>query len=117
MKNIDDYKTKYTYEQRLEQSSKIIRKYEARIPVLVFSKDVILNKFKFLVPSDLSFSQFVYIVRQKIENIKENEALYFFIKDKLISPNTSMIQLYDEYRDDDNHIYITITKETTFGII
>jgi GABA(A) receptor-associated protein len=115
MKIIDDYKTKYTYEQRVEQSSKIMRKYEARIPVLVFSKDVILNKFKFLVPSDLSFSQFVYIVRQRIENLKENEALYFFVKDNLISPNSTLIQLYDEYKDDDGHIYITITKETTFG--
>lgn len=112
---LEEYKNKYTYQQRVEQASKIMRKYEARVPVLVFSKDVILNKFKFLVPYDLSFSQFVYIVRQRIEKINEDEALYFFVNDNLISPNTTMIKLYDEYKDEDGHIYMTIRKEATFG--
>lgn len=115
MKLIEDYKTKFSYEQRVEQSSKILRKYESRIPIMVFSKDVILNRFKYLVPQDLTFSQFQYVVRQRLEKLDESQALYFFCNNQLISPNSTMSQLYDNFKDEDGHLYINICKENTFG--
>ena len=58
----NSFKKKHTFEQRKQESSKIIAKYEDRIPIIVFKDPKCknleeINKNKFLAPTDLTLGQ------------------------------------------------------------
>lgn len=97
-------------------SKRILEKYKDRVPIIVLAdiKDFILEKNKFLVPKDLSFGQFCYIVRKRVK-LSENDGLYFFINNKLIANNQCVEVIYKNNKNDDGFLYITLKKEETFG--
>jgi GABA(A) receptor-associated protein len=130
IKNIP-YKTKFSLEKRREESAKICQKYADRIPVIVTPSgksvgDHPINKEKFLVPGDLTVSQFQYVIRKRIQ-LSAEEAMWIFVVDKdgreVIPPTaTSMAALYKEHVEDtknskeyDGFLYILYSGENTFG--
>lgn len=113
------FKERNTFEKRLEESRRIITKYPERIPVIIErdrrSLDIPdIDRIKYLVPNDLSFSQLIYIIRKRI-NISAEKSLFFFVGEKLV-PFTKLIsQIYEENKDKDGFLYIVYNTETTFG--
>lgn len=115
------FKTKYSLKKRLEESNKIIEKYEDKIPVIVEKhKHATLNeidKHKYLVPSQMTVAQFIYVIRKRIQ-LTDTEALYLFV-DKTLPMSSQTIQsLNDDYKTKPNHdgfLYITYCNENTFG--
>ena len=116
---LEEYKKQNTLQKRQGEASRLIRKYEnKRIPaVLLCDNKIKIDKVKYLVPNDLTFNQFIYVVRQQIQNVSEKDALYFFTtKGEMVSPNISMIELYEKYKDDeDGLLYLVVKIENTFG--
>tara|TARA_B110001469_G_C9615837_1_gene306583 strand:+ start:19 stop:405 length:387 start_codon:yes stop_codon:yes gene_type:complete len=112
------FKDSKTFDERLVESVKIRGKYPNRIPIIINkSEHSTLNdidKQKYLVPNELTFSQFVYIVRKRI-NLSESESLFLFINNKLIPSNKSMKEVYDVDKDHDGFLYVNYTNENTFG--
>ena len=115
---MDLYKSRYTKEYRINEFNKITKKYPERIPIIVCKdKKCLLNdidKQKYLVPKDLTISQFVYIIRKRI-NIESHEALFVTINNTLQSSNSLIEEIYNKYKDDDGFLYVTYTSENTFG--
>lgn len=113
------FKNKYSFEDRKKEFDKIKEKYPDRIPVIVEkSKNCKtlpdIDKKKYLVPKDLSFSQFMYVVRKRIK-LDSDQALYIFINDTLISGNKSMAEIYHEFAEPCGFLFAKYTAEATFG--
>jgi GABA(A) receptor-associated protein len=95
-------------------AKKIKEKYPGRIPVLV--KDTCkleLSKKKYLVPGDITVSQFLHFLRKYIKKIEKEEALFIFINDKI--PVMSSLMSDTNYTSDDGFVYIDLKLESTFG--
>lgn len=112
-----DYKIKKNFEERSKESEIILKKYQNKIPVIINEcydevKDRI--KRKILLPKEITVSEFLYVLRTKF-NINSEESLLVFVNGKIPTSTTSMIYLYEKYKEKDNFLYISIVKENTFG--
>jgi GABA(A) receptor-associated protein len=106
-------------EERKKESGKILSKYPDRIPVIVdvfadSANNVKLDKNKYLVPTDLTVGQFMYVIRKRCKLAPE-KALFLFVDNKLPMANNLMSQLYKSNANEDGFIYITVHEESTFG--
>ena len=73
-----------------------------------------IDKNKYLVSGDMTMSQFIYIIRKRIQ-LKSSEALFFFVNNILCNNSQSMIEIYNLYKDKDGFLYIEYSSENTFG--
>lgn len=115
------FKKRYTFEQRVSESRRVIQKYPDKIPVIVETNTIRsslppLDKEKFLVPRELTVAQLMYVIRRRIRLEKE-KALFIFIRDTLPTSQTLLNEIYALYSDPDGFLYCTITGESTFGSI
>jgi GABA(A) receptor-associated protein len=116
--NMFDFKNKKSYEERIEESNKIIKKYPDRIPIVVekSKKSNVQNidKNKYLVPNDMTLSQFLYIIRKRIK-LETSEALFFFINNTICNNTLLLSEVYNKFKDKDGFLYIEYSTENTFG--
>ena len=116
--SVSRYKKEKTFEQRKLESQSILSRYPGHVPVIV-DKDPKCNlpdieRQKFLVPSDLSNGHFVFVVRMRI-NLTPEESIFLFINKKLPTQNSTMGQLYTDYKDEDGFMYCVYSSDTSFG--
>jgi GABA(A) receptor-associated protein len=114
------FKDFHSLDIRLAQSKHILKKYPDRIPCLIEknpnSQIALADKIKFLVPEDLKIGQLVHVIRKRL-NLSAEKGIFLLINN-IIPPSSSMIyQLYEEYKDEDNFLYIIYSGENTFGTI
>lgn len=115
-----DFKQKYSNEQRLLESSRIINKYPDRIPVICQHaiKDKVLpqiDKSKYLVPADLTVGQFAYVIRKRIK-MNPEQALFLIINDNVMPVvSMTMSEIYTNHKSEDGFVYIYYMGENTFG--
>jgi len=113
-----DFKEQNTFSNRQSESAKIRSKYPDRIPVIVEKvpnsaiKDI--DKKKFLVPSDISVAQFMWIIRKRIQ-LPSERAIFLFVGKILPQSSASMGQIYQEHQDEDGFLYIAYSGENYFG--
>lgn len=110
------FKSKHTFEKRCAESKRILDKYESRVPIIVESSSpkLVLDKAKYLVPDDLSVSQFLYVIRKRVK-LHEQSAMFMFFGGISASGVTSMKEIYEKYKDEDGFLYSTISLENAFG--
>jgi GABA(A) receptor-associated protein len=94
-------------------------KYPGRIPVFVIkghgARDIPdIPKHKYLVPSNLSIGQFIWIIRRQI-TLPPEKALFVFINNTLPSSSALMSELYSIHKCPDGALRMTYTSENTFG--
>jgi GABA(A) receptor-associated protein len=103
---------------RKQESQKIQLKYPTRVPIIVEKcKKSLLNdidKKKYLVPKDMTMSQFIYIIRKRI-NLKASESLFVMVDHQLVQTNRPIGDVYDEHLNGDGFLYMIYTSENTFG--
>ena len=114
-----DFKNKYSFDERHNESIKIRQKYPDKIPIIcqknkncIYSYE--LSKNKYLVPNDLTLGQFLIVIRRRIK-INSNTALFLLINNKLFSSSEIISNIYEYEKDKDQFLYITYTSENTFG--
>ena len=66
----------------------------------------IIDKKKYLVPSDLTVGQFCYVIRKRIKLAPE-KAIFIFVNEVLPPTAALMSSIYDEHKDEDGFLYIT----------
>jgi GABA(A) receptor-associated protein len=112
------FKNKHTIDQRKHESKRIIEKYPDRLPIIVEVRknDSIppLDKQKYLVPSDLTIGQFIYVIRKRIR-LDPHKALYLFFNNTLLPTSAPIGKIYDEHKDPDGFLYSIISCEDSFG--
>lgn len=105
------------FEKRVHESKRLESKHPDRVPVLVQPGNDQTPKtdtFKYLVPKTTTVGQFVDTIRKKTK-LKSCQALFVFVNGVLPPTSSSMIQVYQEHREDDGFLYVTYTLENTFG--
>ena len=105
-------------EERKKEADKIRIKYPDRIPVIINkadgSKIADVDKKKYLVPSDLTVGQFMYVIRKRIK-LNPDEAIFIFVNNTLPAASCLMSQLYKEHKSECGFLYVTYSGESTFG--
>ncbi len=116
-KNIN-FKSKYDFEYRKNESKRIMNKYPDRLPCILerSGKNIpLVNKTKYLIPKDLTVGQFVYVVRKRLK-LDSSMAIFLFFNDNILVNSSETINYcYVNYKDDDGFLYIKYSGENTFG--
>jgi GABA(A) receptor-associated protein len=122
-------KTKSFTEKRATESARIRQKYPDRVPVIceraAHADIMLIDKKKYLVPTDLTVGQFVYIIRKRMK-LSPEKAIFVFVGD-ILPPVTGdfffintichdskclssfidlMATIYEKNKDNDGFLYI-----------
>ena len=111
------FKHKFTFEQRKDEAHKIMLKHPDRIPVIVElsgKTSFQLDKQKFLVPTNLTIGQFMYVIRKRLK-ITPEKAIFFFCNNRIPASSTLINKLYTNHKDQDTFLYLNISEENVFG--
>ena len=114
---ISDFEKKYPLDKRIKEFNSMHSRYPSRVPIIVFPSDETqpkIEKNKFLVPNDLTFSQFIYTIRNRIK-LREDQAIYIFFRGELVNSGSSMYEVYEHHKSDDDILYGFYSLENTFG--
>jgi len=113
-----DFKKQNTLEKRKNESQTIVKKYPGRIPIIVERyQDCELpdiDKIKYLVPKDMTISQFMFIMRKRIK-LESSQSLFVTVNSILVSTSSTIFEIYDDNKDEDGFLYVVYTSENTFG--
>ena len=103
-----------------EYANKLIKEYPNRVPIIIWN---ILhpeinfddNKRRYIVQKDITFAQFIFIIRKKL-SLNSDEALYLFVGNpSQMICNSQLIGLIYNNHQEDGFLRVTIAKESTFG--
>jgi len=115
-----NFKRQYSFQQRLEESSRILSKFPDRIPIICEKSTSASNdcpeidKRKYLVPRDLTIGQFLFVIRKRMKFSAEKGM--FLIIENFIPPSSIIIsEIYNNYVDNDRFLYISYSTENVFG--
>ena len=99
---------------------KLKEKYPGRVPIFVMKSkhDKILpniNSNKFIVPEDITVSDFMQVVRKRIE-VGHETSMFLFVNEKVMPRTSDPIgKLYSEYKNKEDVLEIYYCGENTFG--
>ncbi|XP_035207933.1 microtubule-associated proteins 1A/1B light chain 3C-like, partial [Stegodyphus dumicola] len=105
---------------RKEEVENIRTKFPTKIPVIVerYPKESqlpLLDKTKFLVPQELTVSQFLTIIRNRM-HLGQNQAFYLLMNNRSIaSMSKTLAEVYLESKDEDGFLYVTYASQEMFG--
>ena len=116
--SVKEFQTKHPFEKRSEESSRIMEKYKDRIPIIVLKHQSCelptIDKHKYLVPKDMTFSQFIFVIRKRIQ-LDPSQCLFTSINDQLVNSSSLVCDIYERSKDKDGFLYVVYTSENTFG--
>ena len=112
------FKLEHSIDQRKAESFRIRAKYADRIPVICERSDKSkvqdIDKKKYLVPADLTCSQFMYVIRKRLK-LPPEQGIYLFVNGVIPSSAAMLNAIYEEHKDEDGFLYMTYSGENTFG--
>ncbi|XP_060532784.1 microtubule-associated proteins 1A/1B light chain 3C-like isoform X2 [Cylas formicarius] len=108
-------------EIRKEEVMAIKTRFPNKVPVIVqrFHKERYLpqlEKTKFLVPQDITMSQFQTIIRNRIRISNPNQAMYLLINERsMLSMSLTVGEAYSEFSGPSGFLHITYASQEVFG--
>lgn len=115
------FKSQYSFQERSQESSRIIAKYPDRIPIIcekaIDKKNTDIpniDKSKYLVPMDLTISQFLYVIRKRMK-LPAEKGIFLFVGGIIPPSSALMDEMYSHHRDRDGFLYITYSGENVYG--
>ena len=113
------FKKEHTFEIRAQESNKIRAKYPERIPLIIEklpNNNILpqISKTKFLVPSDITINQFMFIVRKYLK-LDPSISIYLFCDGVIPNASESISTTYINHKDPDGFLYLFYAGENTFG--
>ena len=116
---MSSFKEQYTFGQMRSEATRILSRFPERIPVIVEkdpSSDIEdIDKHKYLVPSELLWGQFITVIRKRIK-LNPEKGLFIYVGNVMLnSTESTMGQIYEQYRDETGFLYCRYAGENTFG--
>ncbi|KAM6972471.1 LOW QUALITY PROTEIN: microtubule-associated protein 1 light chain 3 gamma [Aplochiton taeniatus] len=114
------FKQRKSFATRKQEVSIIRSKFPTKIPVIIerYQREKYLpplDKTKFLVPQELSMTQFITIIRNRM-SLMPSQAFYLLINNSgIASMSLTLAQVYKDHRDDDGFLYMTYASQEMFG--
>lgn len=114
-----NYRKTVPFDERKLKAAMILKQHVDRIPVVVECSEQLqslhpLKKNKFIVPFDLTLSQFIFVIRKHMK-LDPTYAIFVFINNKMHPITSPMGVLYQDQKDEDGFMYLNIFQESTFG--
>jgi GABA(A) receptor-associated protein len=114
-----NYRKNVPFDERKLKAALILKQHLDRVPVVVECSEQLqstypLNKNKFIVPIDLTLSQFIFVIRKHMK-LDPSHAIFVFINNKMHPITAIMGNLYQDQKDEDGFMYLNIFHESTFG--
>ncbi|XP_035673208.1 microtubule-associated proteins 1A/1B light chain 3C-like [Branchiostoma floridae] len=119
-RSLKSFKQRKSLATRRDEVEGIRAKFPTKVPVIVerYHKErelPILDKTKFLVPQELTMSQFVTIIRNRM-SLNASQAFYLIVNNKsLASMSTTLAEIYKDEKDEDGFLYMTYASQEMFG--
>ena len=115
---MNKFKKKYSFEKRRDESLSVINKYPDRLPIIVQrdnkSELPEVDKCKYLVPRNMTMSQFSFVIRKRIQ-LEPSQAIFITINHALVASSKLLSEVYEEQKNEDGFLYVIYTGENTFG--
>ncbi|TKS68766.1 Microtubule-associated proteins 1A/1B light chain 3C [Collichthys lucidus] len=114
------FKQRKSFATRKQEVAGIRSKFPNKIPVIIerYEREKYLpplDKTKFLVPHELTMTQFVTIIRNRMA-LLPTQAFYLLINNSgLASMSLTMAQVYKDHQDEDGFLYMTYASQEMFG--
>uniref|UniRef100_A0A8C3VI32 Microtubule associated protein 1 light chain 3 gamma n=1 Tax=Catagonus wagneri TaxID=51154 RepID=A0A8C3VI32_9CETA len=114
------FKQRKSLAARREEVAGIRAKFPGKVPVVVehYPREKflpLLDKTKFLVPQELTMTQFLGIIRSRMV-LGATEAFYLLVNNRSLgSMNVTMAEICRDYRDEDGFVYMTYASQEMFG--
>lgn len=114
------FKQRKSFAVRKDEVAGIRTKFPTKVPVIVekYHKEnqlPLLDKTKFLVPQELTMSQFATIIRNRM-SLNANQAFYLIVNNKSISSmSMTLAEVYRDDKDEDGFLYMTYASQEMFG--
>ena len=113
----DDFQDKYTLAQRRNEFVRIMSRHPQSVPVIVQPKcmdTVDIDKSKFVVPKDLEYCRFLYVIRTRLK-MRKDQAIFMFVENRLPAASKTIGSIHDAHASEDGFLYLTYAFENTFG--
>ncbi|XP_074844737.1 microtubule-associated protein 1 light chain 3 gamma [Carettochelys insculpta] len=120
--SVRPFKLRKSFATRLEEVAGIRAKFPTKVPVIVerYQKEKylpLLDKTKFLVPQELTMTQFITIIRSRMA-LNATQAFYLLVNNKsLTSMSLTLAEVYRDYKDEDGFVYMTYASQEMFGCL
>ena len=98
----------------IKDVSKLLIKYPNKIPIILQSKIGDINNKRILVNKSYTIGAFLIIIR-KLISINSSQAIFIMCDNILLSSSATLEDIYNEYKKDDNLLYLDVSLENTFG--
>ena len=111
------FKETLTFDERCIESQKIRTRHRHSGPIIVEPHDdktPAIDRCKYLVPWDLTYGQFLFVVRKRIK-LSPEQALFITVNGTLVSSSKTIGEIYCDQCDEDGFLYVNYTNENTFG--
>nr|XP_056705529.1 microtubule-associated proteins 1A/1B light chain 3C-like [Euleptes europaea] len=114
------FKQRKSLANRTREVGEIRGRYPSKIPVVVerYHKEKelpLLDRTKFLVSQDLTMSQFMHTLRTRL-CLSATQTFYLLVNNKsLPSLSLTMMEIYNDSKDEDGFLYITYASQEMFG--
>ena len=113
------YKDRISFAERESEATRVRNKYPNRYPLIVekdHTSNIVetIDKTKFLVPGDLTMGQMIYVIRKRIK-LSSEKALFIFVDNIMPTTNDTIVNIYNNHKDEDGFLYIKFAGENTFG--
>lgn len=114
------FKTEFSFQDRFNEASNVLNEYPDRVPIIVERANncnnvAIIDKRKYLVPNEITMSQFLWTIRKRLK-LNETNALFLFNENGITFQNTQFVSnVYEECKDRDGFLYLKYASENTFG--
>lgn len=113
---MSSFKLLYDFEQRKSESEKISKKYPDRTAIILENGSgstlPLIDKTKYLVPGDLTASQFIYVIRKRLQ-LNQKQPLYIYINDIIPAFHETLADIYKGHKDADGFLYIKYSDINT----
>ena len=115
---LSSFKNTYHFASRYDESSRILRKYPDRIPIICEkhkNTDIAeIDKHKYLVPHDLTCGQFIYVIRKRLR-LPAEKAIFITINGYMPTISSTISEMYNKNKHEDGFLYVTYMSENVFG--
>lgn len=117
----DSFKKKYqnanNFEKRLNMTKDLKKNFPNKYPIIVEesnSNGKFLKKNKYICPGHLTCSEFMIIIR-KNTSLAPDESLYLFAGNSIPKLTSIISHIHSTHKEKDGILYLSVSKESTFG--
>merc|ERR1711871_878113 len=112
------FKDTQTFSERYEESTRMRRRYEDRVPVIcepIKQGLPTISQKKFLFPKGFTVGETVAVLRKRIPDLTPQTATFIFAGGMMPSAATTLGSIDEKHCDEDGFLYLTYGEESTFG--